>query len=41
MIVWNHLSKVMTVTSDPQVISDMFNKHNKKIEKSPESTQMF
>ena len=41
MVVWNHLSKVMTVTSDPQVISDMFNKHNKKIEKSQEGAKMF
>ena len=41
MVITNHFAKVVTMVSDPEVMSDLYNKQNKKVEKVEESARMF
>ena len=41
MVITNHFSKVLTMVSDPEVMADLYNRQNKKVEKVAESQRMF
>ena len=41
MVITNHFARVVTLVSDPEVMSDLYNKQNKKVEKVETGARRF